>query len=117
MFADWNATIEFADSTRVIFDGPKDMFKYYLNIKKYNPAKSRTDIAGIYVKDYYFGASVDALKAFFVIWSDIYGPMGHEPIPFEREADAKEFLKDHKGRKILRFRDINQKLIFQLDNP
>ena len=71
----------------------------------------------ISVKDYYSKTSIDALQAFFVIWSDVYGPMGHEPIPFEKEADAKKFLKEHKGKKILRFKDINPKLINSLDNP
>lgn len=117
MFADWNAEITFTDSTHAIFDGPKDMFKYYLDIKKYNPSKTKNDVAAITVKDYYAKTSIDALKAFFVIWGDVYGPMGHEPIPFERETDAKKFLKEHKGRKILRFRDITPKLLYALDNP
>lgn len=64
MFADWNAEITFADSTRATFDGPKDMFKYYLNIKKYNPSKTRVDVTAITVKDYYTKTSIDARKAF-----------------------------------------------------
>jgi len=43
--------------------------------------------------------------------------MGHEPIPFEKEADAKRFLKEHKGKKVLKFKDITSKLIVSLDNP
>ena len=39
MFADWNARIEFKDSTVAVFDGTKCMFKYHLDIKKYNPSK------------------------------------------------------------------------------
>ena len=52
-----------------------------------------------------------------VIWSDLYGPMGHEPIPFEKETDAKNFLQEHKGKKIIRFMDVDSKLIYALDNP
>jgi len=117
LFPDWNARVEFKDSTYAIFDGAKDMFKYYLDIKKYNPAKSKNDVTAISVKDYYSKTSFDARQAFFVIWSDVYGPMGHEPIPFEKEADAKKFLKEHKGKKILRFKDVNSSLITSLDNP
>jgi copper chaperone NosL len=116
-FADWNARVEFKDATEAIFDGAKCMFKYYLNIKKYNPPKNQKDMTVISVKDYSSGISVDALQAFFVIWSDVYGPMGHEPIPFEKEADAKKFMKEHKGKKILRFKEITPKLIVSLDNP
>jgi nitrous oxide reductase accessory protein NosL len=42
---------------------------------------------------------------------------GHEPIPFEEENDAKKFLKERKGKKILRIMDISLKLIMSLDNP
>ncbi len=116
-FADWNARVEFKDATQAISCGAKCMFKYYLNMNQYNPTRNKNDVTSISVKDYYSAASVDALKAFFVIWSDVYGPMGHEPIPFEKEADAKKFLKEHKGKKILRFNDISQKLIKSLDHP
>ena len=74
-------------------------------------------MTSVSVQDYYSMTFVDARQAYYVIWSDLYGPMGHEPIPFEKEADAKEFLKEHKGKKILRFKDITQKIIWSLDNP
>jgi nitrous oxide reductase accessory protein NosL len=118
MFADWNARIEFKDSAYATFDGAKCMFKYYLNIKKYHSSKDKKDVTAISVMDYFFKTSIDdARRAFFVIWSDVYGPMGHEPIPFEKESDAKKFLKEHKGKKMLRFKDISLKLIMSLDNP
>jgi copper chaperone NosL len=81
------------------------------------PSKNKKDVTVISVKDYYSKTSIDALQAFFVIWSNVYGPMGHEPIPFEKEADAKKFLKEHKGKKILMFKDIKPNVIFSLDNP
>ncbi len=117
MFPDWNAQIKFKDSTVAIFDGSKDMFKYYLDIKKYNPSRSKDEVAAILVKDYYSIADIDARQAYFVIWSDVYGPMGHEPIPFEKEADAKEFLREHNGMKILSFEEITHEMILSLDNP
>ena len=117
MFPGWTARVEFRDSTYAVFDGAKDMFKYYLDMKKYNPSRTQGDVTSISVKDYYSKTSIDALRGFFVIWGDVYGPMGHEPIPFEKEADAKKFLKEHKGKKILRFKDISSKLITSLDNP
>jgi nitrous oxide reductase accessory protein NosL len=117
MYPDWNTEVRFSDGSRAVFDGPKDLFKYYLDTAKYNPSKGRGDVIGVIVRDYYSKAPIDALKAFFVIWSDVYGPMGHEPIPFEKEADARKFLKDHKGKKILGFNDITPKLIVSLDNP
>jgi nitrous oxide reductase accessory protein NosL len=117
MFADWNARIEFKDSTRMVFDGAKCMFKYYLNMKKYSPSRDQADVAAIFVKDYYGKTDIDARRAFFVTWGDVYGPMGHEPIPFEKEDDAKRFLKEHGGKDILRFNDISVNLLEALDNP
>ena len=101
MFADWNAKIEFKDSTTATFDGSKCMFKYFLDIKKYDPSKSRDDISAFRVNDYYTRMPTDARQAYYVIWSDIYGPMGHEPIPFAKPTDALKFLKEHKGKKII----------------
>jgi nitrous oxide reductase accessory protein NosL len=117
MFPDWNAQIKFKDSTVAIFDGSKDMFKFYLDIKKYNPSRSKDEVAAILVKDYYSIADIDARQAYFVIWSDVYGPMGHEPIPFEKKADAKEFMIEHNGMKILSFEEITHGMILSLDNP
>jgi len=117
MFPDWIARVEFKDTTEAMFDGAKCMLKYYLGLKKYNPTRNQKDMPVISVKNYYSKTSIDARHAYYVIWSDVYGPMGHEPIPFEKEAEAKKFLKEHKGKRILRFNDINPKVILSLDHP
>ena len=39
-YKNWLAEIIFTDGTYAVFDGPKDMFRYYLNVKKYNPVKN-----------------------------------------------------------------------------
>jgi nitrous oxide reductase accessory protein NosL len=114
-YPDWICSITFRDGTSAYFDGPKDMFVYYLGMKKYNPAKGRTDIVTVQVKNYYDLSMIDGLKAFYVVGSDVYGPMGKELIPFRSASDAGEFLKDHKGKKILRFGDINQELLKMLE--
>jgi len=114
-YPDFIAEIIFKDGSYAVFDGAKDMFKYYFNLKKYNPNKRVSDIGSLYVTDYYSLAQVDGFKAYYVLGSDIYGPMGRELIPFEKEADAKEFLKDHKGKSIHRFKDITYEIIKSLD--
>ena len=47
----------------------------------------------------------------FVLGSDVLGPMGKEFISFAKEADAREFLKDHKGKSIYRFREVAPELL------
>ena len=58
---------------------------------------------------------IKAEDAFFVIGSDVYGPMGHELIPFASKAAAEEFLKDHKGRRIVQFETVKPAMIKKLD--
>jgi len=105
-YKNWIAEIIFNDGTYAVFDGPKDMFRYYLNVKKYNPSKTAADISNIYVTEYYTTEMVDARKVFFVQGSDVNGPMGSELIPLATEAAAKDFMKDHKGSRILKFSEV-----------
>jgi copper chaperone NosL len=114
-YPDFAAQIAFKDGTYAFFDGAKDMFKYYFNMGKYNPKKRKTDIGSIYVTDYYGLRYIDSLKAYYVQGSDIYGPMGRELIPFEKEFEAREFMKDHEGKTLLRFQDISSSTIKGLD--
>lgn len=111
-YPDWTAQILFKDGSYAVFDGAKDMIKYYLNIKRYSSRKT-SDIEAMYVKDYYSLDYIEARKAFYVIGSDIQGPMGKELIPFEKESEAKVFMKDHRGQKVLTFQEINTE-IFRL---
>lgn len=113
-YPEWTTQIIFKGGSYAVFDGVKDMMKFYLNINRYS-AKNLTDIEAMYVKDYYSLNYIDARKAFYVIGSDILGPMGKELIPFEKESDAKVFMKDHKGQKILKFQEITTETIKLLE--
>lgn len=114
-YPDWVGEIIFADGSVVFFDGAKDLFKYYLNLKKYNPNRATADVAAVYVTEYYDLRMIDGYTAFFVIGSDVYGPMGRELVPFESVDDAKQFMKDHKGERILRFKNIRLRILNKLD--
>ncbi len=114
-YPDFLAQVIFRDDSYALFDGAKDMFKYYFNLKKYNPSKELSDIAVIYVTDYYSMKPTDGRKAYYVFESNVFGPMGRELIPFEKEPEAKEFLVDHAGKKLIRFDDVTPELIKGLD--
>jgi nitrous oxide reductase accessory protein NosL len=115
-YPDFVAVVSYKDNTHAFFDGVKDMMKYYFNLRKYSPSKKHEDILQIHVTDYYGLTLIDGSKAYYVLGSDVYGPMGREFIPFNSEADAEEFLRDHKGKTVLRFQDINLDLVMQLDS-
>ena len=112
----WVGEVIFKDGSVAFFDGAKDLFKYFFNLKKYNPGKSQEDIAVIYVTEYYDLKLMDVQKVFFVIGSDVYGPMGRELIPFFTREDAEAFKKDHSGKQIVVFKQITPAVIRKLDD-
>lgn len=106
----WWAQVVFEDGSAAFFDGPKDMFEYYFNIQKYTK-KKRESIVALWVKDYYTLKWIDAKKAFFVLGSDVMGPMGHELVPVSSREAAEEFTKDHGGKQIFQFHEIRYETI------
>lgn len=114
-YPDFVNRIQFRDGVSVFFDGAKDMLKYYRNLSRYAPGRKQADISAVYVTDYYSLRYIDGRKAFYVSGSDVFGPMGKELVPFERKTDAQEFLKDHQGRALIFFRDINDTVMKSLE--
>ena len=114
-YPDWKAQVVFQDGSVDHFDGAKDMFKYRFDLPRYRPQQREDTIVAIFVTEYYSMEFIDARQAWYVIGSDVYGPMGHELIPFSSEADARAFLQDHKGREILRYPQVTPYVIRQLD--
>jgi len=111
----WVAQIYFKDGSAYFYDGAKDMFKHIFNAEKYTPGKSVDMMTEILVTDYYEVELIDAKSAFYVIGSDVLGPMGHELLPFKDQEAAQEFLEDHKGKAIMRYQDVTPAVIESLD--
>jgi len=100
-YPNWLTQIHYDDVKKVqFFDGVKDMMVFYFNPEQYNGAP-REEIKDILVKDYYSLQWLSAKEALYVIGSDVYGPMGHELIPFSSRDGAENFMKDHHGKEIL----------------
>lgn len=114
-YPDWVAQAIYRDGAYAVFDGAKDMFKYLLNLRTYAPARAAADIARLYVMDYYSLTLIDGKQAWYVIGSDVLGPMGRELIPLAKEGEARGFLKDHKGKRVLRFSEVTVEALKGLD--
>jgi len=113
-YPNWLAQIHYDDLGQTkFFDGPKDMMVFYFNPERHD-GLPRATIKYMYVKDYYSLNWLSAKDAFYVVGSDIYGPMGHELIPFKTKNAAESFSKDHHGTEILTFGDITPELIDSL---
>ena len=108
----WSAKI-IREDKELYFDGVKDMMKYYIFDGDFE--YDREKINSILVSDYYTLEAIDAREAFFVKGSNIYGPMGHELIPFKDEKSANSFKDDHAGKSIVKFKDITANSIMKLD--
>jgi len=111
----WVGEIIYDDGTVYFFDGAKDLFKFYFSPSKFKSDKRQQNIQSIYVTEYYYSKLFDAKTAYYVIGSDVYGPMGRELIPFASEPDAQEFAQDHQGKQIVQFKDVTPELIATLD--
>jgi nitrous oxide reductase accessory protein NosL len=114
-YPEWIAGVTFRDGSRAVFDGAKDLFKFWLDPGRFLPSRRREDVVAVFVTDYYTLEQTDAREAFFVVGSNVLGPMGRELVPFSTEAAAKEFLRDHLGQRILRFEQVTAELVRSLD--
>jgi nitrous oxide reductase accessory protein NosL len=115
-YPEWIATVLYEDGHAHHFDGAKDLFKYLLDLPKWAPGHSAEDIASVGVTEYYGLARIDARGAWYVIGSDVLGPMGHELVPLATREDAEEFMSDHAGKHILRFDEVTLELLEDLDD-
>ena len=114
-YPEWTATVLYKDGHAHHFDGAKDLFKYLLDLSRWAPGHDAADIAAVAATDYYSLERIAARGAWYVIGSDVLGPMGHELIPLRTREDAEEFMDDHAGRRILRFDEVTPQLLLDLD--
>lgn len=106
-YPEWVTTVVFKDGHDHHFDGAKDMFKLLADPARYDPGHQREDIVTITVIDHYGVERIDTRTDFYVVGSDVMGPMGHELVPLASKAEAEEFLRDHQGQAILTFDQVN----------
>lgn len=109
----WVTRTEEAPGRYLDFDGVKDLMAYRFNPAAYGgqalPPEGR-----VRVRDYYTLEWLDGRQAFYVLGSDVLGPMGHELVPFAGRAAAEAFMADHHGKKILAFAEITPELVAEL---
>lgn len=112
---EWLAQVTSEDGSEAFFDGPKDLFKYLLAPERYAPEKAGVGRTAVLVTSYYEGAAIPARQAYYVVGSDVTGPMGAELVPHRSLEDAEEFVRDHHGEKIVRFDEVTPELLTELE--
>ena len=109
----WLTQIINENEPPLVFDGVKDMMAYYFNPELYGGDADLTT-AEIWVRNYYTLDYMDGRTAFYVVGSDVLGPMGDELIPFSTLKEAENFKKDHQGNDILSFDEITAPQIMEM---
>lgn len=112
-YEQWLTQIVDGQDKPLVFDGVKDMMAYYFNGPNYG---GDTDMskAEIWVRNYYTLDYIDGRAAFYVVGSDVLGPMGEELIPFSTRKEAENFKTDHHGKAILEFDEITSSQIMAM---
>lgn len=107
-YPNWMSTLTFEKHPQLFFDGPKDMLRYYFSLPAQGSASKpgRDNLKGIYVTDYYTTRVLPVSEVFFVIGSDIAGPMGYDLVPIAGREAADGFARDHGGKKIVPFDEL-----------
>jgi hypothetical protein len=75
----------------------------------------RSQITDIRVSDYYTLEAIPAKEAYYVLDPDVFGPMGHELVPFKTLKSAQTFKEEHHGKQIVRFDEITDSMVMALD--
>jgi copper chaperone NosL len=102
----FNCQILFEDGTYEAFDSAAGLLIYlHFPDKTGFPLKK---VRKIYFKDYLYEKWIDAETTWFVVGSEILGPMGIEFLPVSSEKMALELRKEEKGAAVVFFNNIDR---------
>ncbi|MDD2399110.1 MAG: nitrous oxide reductase accessory protein NosL [Sulfurovum sp.] len=113
----WVSKITMKNGKVALFCSPKSMFDFYFDPSRFEEyeLKDNLDIAEILVTDYNTLEAIDATKAYFVFGSSNISPAGDDLPAFSSEEDAKKYMKEHNGKRILNFKEVTKGLIDYLN--
>jgi len=109
----WVCKIVRKDSKEFYFASPKSLMEFYYNPEKRPEAKivDNNDIKDIVVTDYKTLNAINAKYAFFVYGSHKISQAGDDLPAFKNISDAKKFMENNNGRRILTFNELKHSLI------
>lgn len=102
----WQVKSYFPEKGLTFFCSPKCFFFYQ--------QKQGVAADSAWVPDFYSTERIDALNCYYITGSDVLGPMGNDLVPVYEQEAGEEFMKDHRGKKILKFNEINESTMQEL---
>jgi copper chaperone NosL len=104
----WRAGLVSGSGEAMMFDAPKCMFRW---MNGGSGRKSRD----AWVTEYYSQKRAAASSVYFVVGSDVIGPMGHDLVPVAGRERAEAFSREHHGRSVLRAAEVTSSVLARLD--
>jgi nitrous oxide reductase accessory protein NosL len=101
----WVAGFSFDDGRELLFCSPRCLFAW----------REQERAAGsVWVTEYYTQRRLPASELFFVVGSDVVGPMGAALVPVRGADAAEQFRLDHGGERVVRLSEIDVELLRSL---
>ncbi len=109
----WVSKIELSNGKILFFSSPKSMIEFYQQPGKWFDigVKSESDFKDILVTDFITLKPINAKGAFYVYGGNITSPAGDDLPAFSTYESADKYSKEHKGKRIMNFKDISDALI------
>lgn len=109
----WVCKIVSKEGKEFFFISPKSLMEFYYNPEKRPETNinSKEDIKDIIMTDYKTLKAIDARYAFYVYGSHKISLAGDDLPAFKNINDAKEYMENNNGRRILSFNELKSGLI------
>lgn len=104
----WRAGGRSASGEELRFDTPKCMFRQH---------HERGGVRDAWVIEYYSQERRPARDLFFVVGSDLEGPMGRDLVPVEGRENAERLMREHHGERVLAFAEVTEAIVDDLFRP
>jgi len=105
-YPDFQCHILFEDGSYEAFDSAIGMLIYLLFQEKTDKKESAIDL--LYFKDYNKKSWIEANNTWFIVGSEIMGPMGIEFLPVDTKQAAEELKIQEKGQEIIHYKNIDR---------
>lgn len=104
----WRAGGTDADGHELAFDTPKCLFRHH---------HERGAVGDAWVIEYDSQARQPADGLFYVLGSDVEGPMGRDLVPLASRERAAGFQQDHGGSRVLAYDEVTEAVAAALFTP